>query len=63
MNIIIVGGGFAGNAVEDNVHTKTSHEVLVRMEDGSRQRFIMDVERWRSGDQVRVESGNLVSRQ
>lgn len=58
-----VGGGFAGNAVEDNVHTKTSYEVLVHMEDGSRQRFIMDVQRWRSGDQVRVEGGDLISRQ
>ena len=58
-----VGGGFAGNAVEDNVKTKTSYEVLVRMEDGSRQRFMMDVQRWRSGDQVRVQGGELVSRQ
>lgn len=58
-----VGGGFAGNAVEDNVKTKTSYEVLVRMEDGSRQRFVMDAQRWRSGDQVRVEGGDLISRQ
>lgn len=58
-----LGGGFAGNAVEKNAHTSTSYEVIVRMEDGSRQRFIMDVQRWRSGDQVRVEGGNLMSRQ
>jgi outer membrane lipoprotein SlyB len=57
-----VGGGFAGNAVEKNTHTTTSYEVIVRMEDGSRQRFIMSAQRWRSGDLVRVDNGNLSSR-
>jgi len=57
-----VGGGFAGNAVEKNTHTSTSYEVIVRMEDGSRQRFIMSAQRWRSGDLVRVDNGNLSSR-
>ncbi len=57
-----VGGGFAGNAVEKNTHTTTSYEVIVRMEDGSRQRFILSAQRWRSGDLVRVDHGNLSSR-
>jgi len=57
-----VGGGLAGNAVEKNTHTTTSYEVIVRMEDGSRQRFIMNEQRWRSGDLVRVDNGNLSAR-
>jgi len=58
----VVGGGLAGNAVEKNKNTSTSYEVIVRMEDGSRQRFIMNVQRWRSGDLVRVDNGNLSPR-
>jgi len=57
-----VGGGFAGNAVEKNVHKTTSYEVIVRMEDGRHQRFIMNEQRWRSGDLVRVEQGSLSAR-
>jgi uncharacterized protein YcfJ len=57
-----VGGGLAGNAVEKNTHTSTTYEVIVRMEDGSRQRFIMAEQRWRGGDLVRVDNGNLSAR-
>jgi len=54
-----VGGGLAGNAVEKNKNTTTGYEIIVRMEDGSRQRFIIKEQRWRSGDHVRVDNGNL----
>ena len=54
-----VGGGLAGNAVEKNTHTATSYEVIVRMEDGSKQRFVMKEQRFRNGDLVRVDNGNL----
>ena len=54
-----VGGGLAGNAVEKNTHTATSYEVIVRMEDGSKQRFIMKEQRFRNGNLVRVDNGNL----
>lgn len=57
-----VGGGFAGNAVEKNANTSTGYEVIVRMEDGSRQRFIIKEQRWRGGDLVRVDNGNLSAR-
>lgn len=32
-----VGGGFAGNAIEGNMHKETIYQVGVRMEDGSRR--------------------------
>ncbi|PRC92761.1 glycine zipper 2TM domain-containing protein [Solimicrobium silvestre] len=57
-----IGGGLAGNAVEKNTHTTTTYEVIVRMEDGTKQRFILSTQRWRSGDLVRVDNGNLSSR-
>jgi hypothetical protein len=57
-----VGGGLAGNAVEKNSNTKTSYEVIVRMENGSRQRFVMNEQRWRSGDLVQVNNGFLAPR-
>jgi outer membrane lipoprotein SlyB len=57
-----VGGGLAGNAVEQNTHTATSYAVVVRMEDGSKQRFIMKEQRWKNGDLVRVDNGQLSAR-
>jgi uncharacterized protein YcfJ len=57
-----VGGGIAGNAIERNTHTKTVYEVTVYMENGSRQSFMMNEQRWRSGDLVRVENGYLMAR-
>lgn len=57
-----VGGGFAGNAVEKNAKTSDSVEVIVQMENGTRQRFIMDEQRWRAGDQVQVNNGQLAPR-
>jgi len=57
-----VGGGLAGNAVEQNKNTTSGYEIIVRMEDGSRQRFIIKEQRWRSGDQVRIDNGNISAR-
>ncbi len=57
-----VGGGFAGNAVEKNASTSIRYEVIVRMDDGSRQRFILKEQRWSSGDPVRIDNGNLSRR-
>ena len=57
-----VGGGLAGNAVEQNKNTTAGYEIIVRMEDGSRQRFIIKEQRWRSGDQVRIDNGNILAR-
>jgi len=57
-----VGGGYAGNVIEKRRSTTTSYEVIVRMNNGDRQRFIMQEQRWRSGDLVRVDDGNLSAR-
>ena len=57
-----VGGGLAGNAVEKNRTTSTQYDVIVRMEDGRRQRFILKEQRWRSGDQVQIVNGFLSER-
>jgi uncharacterized protein YcfJ len=57
-----VGGGYAGNAIEKRGHTSISYEVIVRMENGGRQRFMMHAQRWRRGDLVRVDNGNLYAR-
>lgn len=57
-----VGGGYAGNVIEKRRSTTTSYEVIVRMNNGDKQRFIMQEQRWRSGDLVRVEDGNLLAR-
>lgn len=57
-----VGGGYAGNVIEQRTHTRTSYEVIVRMNDGNRQRFVMDAQRFRNGDLVRVENGNVMMR-
>ncbi|MET3107005.1 uncharacterized protein YcfJ [Oxalobacteraceae bacterium GrIS 1.18] len=57
-----VGGGFAGNSVEKNTRTSTAYEVIVVMENGSRQRFILKEQRWRPGDAVQINNGQLVPR-
>jgi uncharacterized protein YcfJ len=57
-----VGGGVAGNEIEKRGHTATKYEVIVRMDNGERRRFIMSALRWREGDLVRVEDGNLYAR-
>ncbi len=57
-----LGGGLAGNAVEQNKNTTSGYEIIVHMEDGSRQRFIIKEQRWRSGDQVRIDNGNILAR-
>jgi len=57
-----LGGGYAGNVVEKRRSATTSFEVIVRMDNGGRQRFIMHDPRWRNGDAVRIEDGNLYAR-
>ena len=57
-----VGGGYAGNVIEKRRSATTAFEVIVRMDEGGRQRFIMQEPRWRSGDAVRVGDGNLYAR-
>lgn len=57
-----VGGGYAGNVIEKKRNTSVAYEVTVRMDDGVRQRFHMNEQRWRSGDLVRVSNGALISR-
>jgi len=57
-----LGGGYAGNAIEKRRAATTVYEVIVRMDNGSRQRFMMHEQRWLSGDLVRVEDGNLSAR-
>lgn len=57
-----VGGGYAGNMIERRRSATTSFEVIVRMDNGGRQRFILHEPRWRSGDSVRVEDGHLYAR-
>lgn len=57
-----VGGGLAGNAVEKNSKTSSTYEVIVVMDNGSRQRFLMDVQRWRQGDLVQIVNGQIVAR-
>ncbi len=57
-----VGGGFAGNAVEKNMHTTTTYEVRVRMDDGSMRSFSYATPpAFGPGAPVRVVNGNLVS--
>jgi outer membrane lipoprotein SlyB len=57
-----VGGGLAGNAVEKNAKTSNAYEVIVLMNDGSRQRFVLNVQRWHSGDLVQVNNGQISPR-
>jgi outer membrane lipoprotein SlyB len=57
-----VGGGYAGNEIEKRRSSTTTYEVIVRMDNGGRQRFMMREQRWASGDLVRVVNGTLVAR-
>ena len=53
-----VGGGFAGNAIENNVRKETVYEVSVRMEDGSR-RSIELAQSPSVGSRVTLEGSSL----
>jgi outer membrane lipoprotein SlyB len=57
-----LGGGYAGNVIEKKRQVTTSYEVIVRMENGNRQRFMMNEQRWMAGDLVYVDNGNLSPR-
>jgi outer membrane lipoprotein SlyB len=54
----ILGGGFAGNAVEKNMKKETVYEVAVRMEDGSLRR-IEQSSPVAVGAQVRLDGNTL----
>lgn len=53
-----VGGGVAGNEIEKRQKSTTSHEVTVRMDDGS-VRTIEQATAPRTGERVTVESNKL----
>ncbi|MBT9499249.1 MAG: glycine zipper 2TM domain-containing protein [Zoogloea sp.] len=56
-------GGFAGNEAERRVRTVSHYQVTVRMEDGTRRVITeQNAPVWRSGDPVRVRSGEIVAR-
>lgn len=58
-----LGGAFAGHKVEQVQKRVTQYEVSVRFEDGTSRIFSQDTPpNWRSGDRVKVENGQLVSR-
>ena len=57
-----VGGGLAGNKIEQNSKKTKHYEVTVRFEDGTTRVFNQETEStWRSGDKVRVNNGVLSS--
>lgn len=56
----IIGGAFAGNKVEKNMHESTHYEVTVRFDDGSRRTFTEAIRPpWREGERVKLNNGAL----
>lgn len=56
-------GGFAGNEAERRARTVSHYQVTVRMDDGTRRVITeQNAPVWRSGDPVRVRSGEIVAR-
>jgi outer membrane lipoprotein SlyB len=56
-------GGFAGNEAERRARTVSHYQVTVRMEDGTRRVITeQNAPVWRSGDPVRMRSGEIVAR-
>lgn len=56
----LVGGAFAGNAIEKRVRTASSYDVTVVMEGGTRRVFHeTDAARWQAGDRVKLVDGML----
>lgn len=58
-----IGGAYAGNVIEGKTRSTTSYQVSVRFEDGRRDSYTYPQDPGVSvGDQVRLESGQLVRR-
>ena len=56
-----IAGGLGGHEVEKNVRKVVKHEVTVRFDDGNTRSFTYDkTPMFRSGDHVRLSSGELV---
>lgn len=56
-----VGGGYAGNRVERNMHPVTYTEVRVKMANGGHRSFTEQGRpRFANGDHVRVQQGRLI---
>ncbi len=56
----IIGGAFAGNKVEKNMHESTHYEITVRFDDGSRHTFTEAIRPpWRAGERVKLNNGAL----
>lgn len=59
----VVGGGYAGNAVEKHARSTVTYSVRVRMDDGRIRTFPYSTQpSWNTGDRVRVVDGKLTSR-
>lgn len=59
----VVGGAYAGNAIESNSRTTTSYRVRVRFEDGRRDSFsYAQAPNLSVGTAIRVRNGELVAR-
>jgi len=57
------GGAYAGHQVEKNVRSKTRHQVVVTMEDGTARTFTYDAATaYKIGDKVRVVNNALTRR-
>jgi len=55
-----VGGGYAGNTLEKRMHTTTTYETRVRLENGHTKTFKSSTQpAWQAGDHVKVVNGNL----
>ena len=58
----IVGGAFAGNKAEKTIHQTAHYEIMVRFDDGRSRVFTQDyAPRWREGDHVKLNNGELTS--
>ncbi|TXG76434.1 MAG: glycine zipper 2TM domain-containing protein [Rhodocyclaceae bacterium] len=56
------GGAYAGHEIEKNLHTTTTHRVVVRMEDGTaRTVYQSDAPAFGVGEKVRVINGALAA--
>jgi outer membrane lipoprotein SlyB len=59
----VIGGAVAGNQIEKAQKRVVEYQVTVRFEDGTSRVFTQETApAWRSGDRVRVENGQLMSR-
>jgi outer membrane lipoprotein SlyB len=58
-----VGGGYVGNRVEKSQRETVAYQISVRMEDGTEQVIEANsTPAWRTGDQVKLVNGAIVSR-